>query len=118
MRKASSALALAAGFVICGVALAADVVGAGTWSCIAWSDARKSRRSDTTEQWALGFLSGVGFAGPHGVDPLRDLPPQAVSEWVDRYCRSHPNDTIAHAVEAFSATRQIFTGASTVDKAQ
>jgi hypothetical protein len=94
-----------------GMAQAHDVVGVGVWSCAAWTDARKNLRSDTTEQWALGFLSGIGFA-QQGVDPLRDLAPQAVSEWLDKYCRSNPKDTIAHAAAAFSATRHVFSAPS------
>jgi hypothetical protein len=116
MKKALAALTLVMGLYIDGgAARAYDVVGVGTWSCVAWTDARKTLRSDTTEQWALGFLSGIGSVGSHGVDPLRGLAPQAVSEWLDKYCRSNPKDTIVHAAEAFSATRQVFTGSSATD---
>jgi len=94
-----------------GMAQAHDVVGVGVWSCAAWTDARKNLKSDTTEQWALGFLSGIGF-GQQGVEPLRGLPPQAVSDWLDKYCRSNPKDTIAHAAETFSSIRQVFSAPS------
>jgi hypothetical protein len=83
-----------------------DVVGVGIWSCAAWTDARKNRNSDTTEQWTLGFLSGIGSVGQHG-ESLRGLVPREVSEWLDRYCQSNPKDTIVHAAETFSAERQV-----------
>ena len=86
-------------------ALAYDFVGVGAWSCAAWLDARKNLRSDELEQWTLGFLSGVGFVGKDGVNPLRDLPPQAVSEWMDHYCQRHPKDTIVRGAELFSVTQ-------------
>ena len=120
MKKALAALVLATGlFSWSGMAWAYDIVGAGAWSCAAWTDARKGVRSDTTEQWALGFLSGIGFLGQdRGVEPLRGLAPQTVSEWLDWYCRSHPKDTIAHAAEKFSATRQVFSAPSATETVQ
>jgi hypothetical protein len=93
-------------FPLDGKALAYDLIGVGTWSCVAWQQARAERRSDVTEQWALGFLSGLAFASKNGTDPLRGLPPQALSEWLDRYCRNHPDDTIAHGTETFTVIQQ------------
>jgi hypothetical protein len=118
MGQAVAAMALAMGLLGSSVAHAYDIVGVGAWSCVAWTDARKNRRSDTTEQWALGFLSGIGFVGPHGANPLRGLPPQAVTDWLDSYCHSNPKDTIVHAAEVFSATREVFSGSSTMDTDQ
>jgi hypothetical protein len=110
MKQALAALALATGlFVSHGLALAYDIVGAGAWSCTAWTEARKDRKSDTPEQWTLGFLSGVGFIGQHGTEPLRGLAPQDVAEWLDRYCRLHPKHTIAHAAEMFSGARHVIS---------
>ena len=108
MAKTFTAMALIAGLIGWGdPARAYDVVGVGTWSCAAWTEARKNVRSDTAEQWTLGFLTGIGFI-VHAGDPLKGQPPQLVSEWLDRYCHSNPKETIAHATEKFSASRQIF----------
>ena len=96
-------------------AQAYDVVGVGIWSCAAWTDARKNRSSDTTEQWTLGFLSGIGSVGTKGREPLRGLPPQAVTEYLDKYCRTNPKDTIAHAAETFAATREVFSAPSATE---
>lgn len=110
-----SALALLTGLVGWdGTALSYDVVGAGAWSCGAWTDARKNLKSDTTEQWTLGFLSGIGFVGRRG-EPLRGLAPQDVAEWLDRYCGSNPRETIARAAELFAASRQVFSASSTTE---
>jgi len=110
MKQALAALALVAGLVGSEtMALAYDVVGAGAWSCTAWTDARQDLKSDTPEQWTLGFLSGVGFASGHGIQPLRGLAPQDVADWLDRYCRMHAKDTIAHAAEVFSGARHVYS---------
>jgi hypothetical protein len=105
MRHLRPGLALLpAAFLLSGQVLAYDLIGVGTWSCVAWQQAKTDQRSDVTEQWALGFLSGVAFASRNSTDPLRGLPPQALSDWLDRYCRSHPEDTIAHGTETFTFT--------------
>ena len=120
MKKIVAAFALVVALLGAGKdAHAYDVVGVGIWSCAAWTDARKHVQSDSTEQWTLGFLSGIGFLGQQrGIAPLRGLAPQAVAEWLDRYCRSKPKDTIAHAAEMFSASRQVFSAPSTVEAVQ
>jgi len=88
------------------IATAYDPVGVGAWSCVAWTDTRKSLRSDTPEQWVLGFLSGIGFVIRESNDPLRGLNPQVVSEWMDKYCRRYPDESIAHGIESFSMTQE------------
>lgn len=116
MKQALAVLTLVTGlFGSGGMALAYDVVGAGAWSCTAWTDLRKNLKSDTSEQWTLGFLSGVGFVGGHGAEPLRGLAPQDVADWFDKYCRSHPKDTIARAAEMFSASRHVFSAPTTTE---
>jgi hypothetical protein len=116
MKQSLAVMALLTGlFCGSGAARAYDVVGVGIWSCAAWTDARKARSSDTTEQWTLGFLSGIGSVGAKGMEPLRGLPPQAATEYLDKYCRSNPKDTIAHAAETFAATRQVFSAPSTTE---
>ncbi len=112
MAKTLAAITFIAGLIGWGeTARAYDIVGVGAWSCSAWTDTRKNVRSDTTEQWVLGFLSGIGSV-VHGGDPLKGSPPQSASEWLDRYCRANPKDTIAQATEKFSATRRVFTAPS------
>ena len=115
MKQSLAALAVMAGLVgWSGTATAYDVVGAGAWSCVAWSDARKNLKADTTEQWTLGFLSGIGFVGRRG-EPLRGLAPQDVAEWLDKYCGANPKETIAHATEMFAATRHVFSASSATE---
>ena len=42
------------------------------------------------EQWVTGFLSGIGFVGEDGADPLKGLDGNAVHAWIDNYCHAHP----------------------------
>jgi hypothetical protein len=107
MRLTMATLAILADLLLvsAGKAVAYDVVGAGAWSCEAWQQARKAKQGDVTEQWALGFLAGVAFMSKNTVDPLRGKPPQALSEWLDRFCRQHPNALIFQGAETFSTTQ-------------
>jgi hypothetical protein len=82
--------------------MAYDLIGVGQWSCVDWAQARPAKQSDVTEQWGLGFLSGVAFMSKNRNDPLRGLPPQALSDWLDR---QHPSESIAHGTETFSITQ-------------
>jgi hypothetical protein len=82
-----------------------SVIGFGMSSCGAWI----SNRADTTaysrlseQQWIVGFLSGIGFAGQGKVDPLNGVDAPGVWAWIDNYCRANPLATIAKAAEEFS----------------
>jgi hypothetical protein len=78
--------------------------GAAAMSCGAWTAARRENNplSWMSEQWVLGFLSGVGYAASQGgLDPLRGVDDQAVWAWVDNYCRDHPLNPLVMAVAAF-----------------
>ncbi len=78
--------------------------GAATESCGSWSASRRANnvRSWVTEQWVLGFLSGVAYAASSsGPDPLTGVDDEAVWAWVDNYCRAHPLDWLLHAAVAF-----------------
>ncbi len=55
-----------------------------------------------SEQWILGFLSGVGYAGNEsGLDPLIGVDDEGVWAWVDNYCQAHPLDLLIQAAVAF-----------------
>ena len=78
-------------------------LGAASMSCGDWTAARRENkpRSWAAEQWVLGFLSGVGYAGnQYGLDPLTGVDDQGVWAWVDNYCRDHPLDLLVIAAEA------------------
>jgi hypothetical protein len=107
MRLTATAVAVLADLLLVsgGRAVAYDVVGAGSWSCEAWQQARKAKQGDVTEQWALGFLAGVAFMSKNTMDPLRGQPPQALAEWLDRYCRQNPKALIFQGAENFSVTQ-------------
>ena len=79
----------------------------GPNSCVAWTAARRAGEAEALsyEQWILGFLSGVGFAGnPSGFNPLNGVAALAVLAWVDDYCQAHPLDELATAGAEFAFT--------------
>jgi hypothetical protein len=86
--------------------------GNGTASCGAWSAHRRqynpggqvTRDSQAGLQetaWIIGFLSGIGFVGPQGADPLDGVDIDGVLAWVDNYCHGHPIENVAAAAAAF-----------------
>jgi hypothetical protein len=75
-------------------------IGAGAESCGAWTSARHTR-SFQVMQWALGFLSGVGFVGRDSADPLRGMDAEGVWAWIDNYCQANPIKDVVDAAEAF-----------------
>jgi hypothetical protein len=53
------------------------------------------------QAWVLGFLSGVGFVGDNGNNPLDGVDAYGVCGWIDNYCRANPIEMIAKAAAAF-----------------
>lgn len=74
------------------------LLGPDRMSCGSWLAER--RNNIALEAWVLGFLSGIGYIGPD--DPLRGLDRNAVSYWIDNYCRANPMANIDDAAAAFS----------------
>lgn len=74
----------------------AEIYGAGTRSCGSWlADRDTMHHMDLS--WVLGFLSAsdsfmVGL-GRH----MRETDANAVSAWLDKYCRDHPLRSLAEA---------------------
>jgi hypothetical protein len=66
-------------------------IGQGVTSCGAWTAARstKSALKNAHEQWLTGFVSGANWteAGP---DFLAEPDFDALTAWVDNYCRAEP----------------------------
>jgi hypothetical protein len=97
---------LAAFLVVGGAApIQYHMIGVGTNSCGAWTSARAGSNPYlklAAEQWVVGYLSGVGFAGaPEGDNPLNEVDADGVWAWMDNYCRAKPLDSIATAGAAF-----------------
>jgi hypothetical protein len=70
-------------------------MGAGLSSCATWMVARRDFQASDDQQWVFGFLSGIGWIGTY--DPLNRLDHEAVSVWIDGYCREHILETIFDA---------------------
>jgi hypothetical protein len=80
---------------------AVQLLGAGTSSsCGSWLADRASNNYLSRGNWALGFLSGAAlYSGD--LNPLRGVDADAVSYWLDNYCRARPTDRFIDAVKAF-----------------
>src|SRR5271155_2115747 len=84
MKFIQAALLIICFSVPSGRAQAYQSMGAGPASCGRWiTDRREPASADAIldESWVLGFLSGIGFKGVNGDDPLNGLDPEAVFAW-------------------------------------
>jgi hypothetical protein len=88
-----------------GAALAYHQVGAGVDRCRRWTADRRDVTGPAAlqdEQWVLGFLTGVGFAGSEQDDPLNGVTAETVWTWVDLYCAQHPAEKFVQAARAYA----------------
>jgi hypothetical protein len=80
------------------------LIGDGTLSCGAWMAARRDPHSAAThmsEQWVVGFRSGIGSMVLGELDPLHGMQADAVYGWMDNYCGTHPSEAIEAAARVF-----------------
>jgi hypothetical protein len=85
-----------------------SVIGSGIGSCGSWTTNRRAQISYPAVQemqWVLGYLSGIGFVGQGGADPLNGAAASGVWAWSDRYCQNHPFDHIEDAAKAVYRVR-------------
>lgn len=106
MRVSALAAVTVAGLLAGGASLPGHYqsMGAGALSCGSWSANRLNPSSVSAvadEEWALGFLSGIGYVGRDGADPLRDIDAEGVWGWLDNYCKANPIEHIGDAVTKF-----------------
>ena len=62
-------------------------------------------RADVTsrrwyESWLMGYISGVNTARSGKEDFSNAVPPTAIGQWLDNYCKGNPMATFHEAVEA------------------
>ena len=83
------------------------VYGAGNILCSRWLYGRE-QSSPTPEvreltfagqMWVLGYLSAANVYELHFA-PGGPLSSDAIYQWIDTYCRAHPNDRISAAIQA------------------
>lgn len=86
-------------------ASAYNMGGAGNLSCAKWVEdndvSNKGIIRAAELSWILGFLSGIGYTGVNGADPLHNTDKESVESWVDAYCHTNPNSTVGNASGAF-----------------
>jgi hypothetical protein len=70
--------------------------GAGAASCGHWLASRNDHALHGIQiNWVLGWVSAAGYYNVQGA--LRETDADAVSAWVDKYCREHPLSEIKDA---------------------
>ena len=97
---------------ISGPAQAADpemvkvaVYGAGTASCGTWLADREKPMHDYELSWVLGWLTASSyFYEEDHLGRLRHTDANAVSAWLDKYCREHPLESISLAAAQLDET--------------
>ena len=99
-------MVLAVALMTTAVAAEPKLDGAGTLTCGRWTFVRRERTAVGYEQWILGFLSGISYAGKGtGDNPLNGVDGETVWAWMDTYCQAHPLDLLATASAAFVRAR-------------
>ena len=80
---------------------AVAIMGQGTESCGAWSEARHhdlpNPNATAMFSWVAGHISGAAAAT--GVDLLASTDAGAIKGWLDKYCREHPLEKFGVAVD-------------------
>ena len=102
--KTLAAALIAATLVIPEEAVGYTTLGSASASCETWTTARRTPGGPAAsmhEQWVLGFLSGIGFMMLGELDPLLSMDANEVANWVDTYCRGHPQDKLEAAAAGF-----------------
>jgi hypothetical protein len=70
--------------------------------CVNWTLLRSQKQAWLSEQWILGFLSGVGYASLWAGQNFRNgVEAYGVFDWIDSYCKVNPDDNLVRASEAF-----------------
>ena len=76
------------------------ILGAGTKSCGAWTDARRASGVEeyTYVAWIQGYITEAnGFISG---DLTAGTDVEGIKAWVDNYCAAHPLDDLASAASA------------------
>jgi hypothetical protein len=72
--------------------------GTGGVSCGKWTNTpKRSPQHEIYRQWVVGFVSGVNFENAEG-DFLRNTDSDALTPWIDNYCRQNPLHHITQAM--------------------
>jgi hypothetical protein len=70
----------------------------GGLSCGRWTNTpKRSHEREVFTKWVLGFLSGVNIES-EGSDFLKSMDVDALTAWVDNYCRANPLHGITEAM--------------------
>jgi len=86
------------------------VIGYQKTTCGTWTKERRASSASAIvyEGWLAGFLSGWAVSEA-AFNPLANLDPEAVYDWVDNYCSTHPLDVLS--VAAVTLTKELLTRA-------
>ena len=79
-------------------------------TCKTWIDDRAKREAvdrsiydwfpaATSEHWLLGLLTGLNAGTDIDVNLLNDVDSQLVFDWMDKYCKEHPDQDVYNGAE-------------------
>lgn len=71
----------------------------GTMSCGKYSTETGARRQ-ALDLWAMGFVSGAGYANGQNGKAMERTDAQGISSWFAKYCSDNPLDTTVQAAIA------------------
>ena len=87
-----------------------SMIGQGLLSCATWTQKRDSSTTETErverageEAWVAGFLSGAGEY-TQGMNSLEHSDINRVLDYIDNYCKAHPDEQMVRAAMAFVAS--------------
>ncbi len=74
-----------------------QLLGAGTVTCQAYTNATEEQRVYAATWWA-GYITAMNRATPDTYHLMGETPPEQVNEMLRKYCGDNPNDRFAIAV--------------------
>lgn len=97
-------IALAFFCVASNPAAAITIIGFGTQTCGAWTEAAKTESFARQMQrtWVAGYVSGVAIT--RGRDFLEPTDFDGMMAWIDQYCAANPLRIIQYAADVLAFT--------------
>jgi hypothetical protein len=88
-----------------GAALAADakgnyvILGAGTYKCSQWVDARRIETPDVVEMesWLMGYITATNAWRSNTTSVSGAMIPAQLYGWMDGYCKDNLQETLGNA---------------------
>ncbi|NVO16953.1 MAG: hypothetical protein HXX10_23245 [Rhodoplanes sp.] len=83
------------------------VLGQGNVTCSVWLEGRQAENVNATSRtaWVLGYLTAYNEYGPKEHFDVSDAKStEELTEWIDKYCQQHRENSLHKASAAFIET--------------